>query len=112
MKPATILLAPLAFAVGTQAITLTECRIACEGGQEAMERFCRIIPHAALREHAGVLPSLLTPRVAKLHAPTGATGSGETASGMSSRCWRVEQEISLATDFALTGLVLPGEPKA
>ncbi|KAK4225267.1 hypothetical protein QBC38DRAFT_483461 [Podospora fimiseda] len=111
----TTLLTPFALALTIRAaeptITLAECRIACEGGQEAMERFCRIVPHPALRSACWGLALALDTR------------AGQTACAnwcywqWGSRKREVlevlkgkRDEVSLASDFALTGLEVDGAP--
>lgn len=112
MKPTTILLAPLAFAVGTQAITLAECRIACESGQEAMERFCRGVSEARLRAACWGLAIALDTKLGQTACANWCYWQWGDRKRDVIQVLEGRQEISLATDFALTGLVLPGEPKA
>ncbi|KAK4161373.1 hypothetical protein QBC43DRAFT_243806 [Cladorrhinum sp. PSN259] len=120
MKPSTILLAPLALSLGVQAadpaadpnISLAECTIACEGGEAAMNAFCRIVPHPALRAACWGL-------AVALGSPAGLTACANWCYWQwGSRKREVVQmlegraEVSLASDFAATGLKLAGEPKA
>ncbi|KAK3986817.1 hypothetical protein QBC44DRAFT_401666 [Cladorrhinum sp. PSN332] len=124
MKLTAFLLAPLALALGAQAadlaadpaadptITLAECRIACEGGQEIMERFCRIIPHPALRAACWGLAVALDTRAGQTACANWCYWQWGSRKREVIQILEGRAEVSLASDFALTGLELAGEPKA
>ncbi|KAK4465347.1 hypothetical protein QBC42DRAFT_248663 [Cladorrhinum samala] len=112
MKPTTILLAPLALAAGAQAISLAECRLACETGQEAMERFCRGLGQPALRAACWGLAVALDTRAGQTACANWCYWQWGDRKRDVIQVLEGRQEISLASDFALTGMALPGEPKA
>lgn len=111
MKIANILAIPAIFALGTQAITLAQCRRACKGGTESMNRFCRKIPEPRLRAGCWGLTLAL------------GTELGQTACAnwcywqYSSRKAKRDvldilegrDEISLASDFTSTGINLDAD---
>ncbi|KAK0721320.1 hypothetical protein B0T21DRAFT_373359 [Apiosordaria backusii] len=103
MKVSTIIAIPAAFAIGASA-QLAQCQAACRNGEEAMNRFCRTLRAPALRAACWGLA------VALGSAP------GQTAC-LNWCYWQygslkrdvldvleARGEVSLADDFALTGL--------
>ncbi|KAK4196669.1 hypothetical protein QBC40DRAFT_182956 [Triangularia verruculosa] len=103
MKVSTVIAVPVAFAIGASA-QLAQCQAACRGGEEAVNRFCRTLRDARLRAGCWAL----------------AVGVGSSLGQTACLNWCYWQygalkrdvvdvlegrgEVSLASDFALTGL--------
>ncbi|KAK4182124.1 hypothetical protein QBC35DRAFT_396594 [Podospora australis] len=102
MKLSTLIIVPTTLALGAQA-QLAQCRAACKAGEETMERFCRSVTQPALRAACWGLAVAL------------GTKAGQTA--CENWCYwqwgaykrdtlEARDDVSLLSDFALTGLVL------
>lgn len=103
MKVSTVIAIPVAFAIGASA-QLAQCQAACRGGEEAVNRFCRGLRDARLR--AGCWALALA-----VGSPAGQTACLNWCYWQYGALKRdvldvleARNEVSLAGDFALTGL--------